>query len=228
MIIEFKSIDEMSFEVSEKPYPASKLIPDWWKNSQSSFKHPNNTNFNISTFKRCMPILDVLSAGYIIPLHADIEVVSNNNDPLITWSYYKPVVEQHMEGKVTGIEIPEGYSESIFKYLTNWIIKTPPGYSVLITHPFGYKNLPFYSYSGIADSDTFHGDINTPFVLKENFSGVIPKGTPMMQVIPFKREDWKSEVTMGTAFEREKICNILTSKIHSGYKKIFRSPKSYL
>jgi hypothetical protein len=228
MIIEFKSVNEMDFEVCEKPYPASKLIPDWWKNSKSSFESPDDKNINISTFKRCMPILDALSAGYIIPLHADIQVINNNNDPVITWVNYKPVVAQHVQKKVTGIEIPDGYSESIFKYLSSWIIKTPPGYSALITHPFGYKNLPFYSYSGIVDSDTFHGDVNTPFVLKKDFSGIIEKGTPMMQIIPFKREDWKSEITRGTLFETNKVGNILLTKMHSGYKKIFRSPKSYL
>jgi hypothetical protein len=228
MIIEFRSVDEMAFEVSEKPYPASKLIPDWWKNSQSSFIHPSDKNSNVSTFKRCMPILDVLSAGYIIPLHADIEVISNKDNAIVKWSYYRPVVEQHLEEKVNGIEVPDGYSESIFKYLNSWIIKTPPGYSALITHPFGYKNLPFYSYSGIVDSDTYHGEINTPFSLKKDFSGLILKGTPMMQVIPFKREDWKSEITKGTGFETYKVGNILTTKMHSGYKKIFRKPKSYL
>jgi hypothetical protein len=227
MIIEFKSIDEMAFEFCEKPYPASKLVPGWWKDANLTFENPNIPIFNLSTFKRCIPMLDVLTAGYIIPLHSDIEVAQDNNSPVIIWSLNRPVIEPHVVSRVNGLEIPEGYSKSVFKYMTSWIIKTPPGYSALITHPFGYKNLPFQSFSGIVDSDTFHGDINTPFVLKENFSGLIPKGTPMMQVIPFKREDWKHEITMGTVFEREKIYNILTSKIHSGYKKIFRSPKSY-
>jgi hypothetical protein len=36
MIIEFKSIDEIVFEIDAKPYPASKTIPDWWKNADSS------------------------------------------------------------------------------------------------------------------------------------------------------------------------------------------------
>lgn len=228
MIIEFKSIDESTFEFCEKPYPASKLIPDWWKDSTSSFENPYDHNRTISKFKRCMPMFDLLTAGYLIPLHADIEVVNDNNGPVINWNLPRPVIEQHMPGKVSGIEIPDGYSESVFKYLNNWIIKTPPGYSALITHPFGYKNLPFYSYSGIVDSDTYHADINTPFVLKKGFSGIILKGTPMMQIIPFKRENWKSEITKGSVAETEKITNLLTTKIHSGYKKIFRSQKFYL
>ena len=29
--------------------------------------------------------------------------------------------------------------------------------------------------------------------IKQGFEGVIEKGTPMFQIIPFKREDWKAE-----------------------------------
>jgi hypothetical protein len=112
--------------------------------------------------------------------------------------------------------------------MVNWTIKTPPGYSCLVTHPFGYNNLPFHSFSGIVDSDRFHADINTPFTLKKNFSGVIPKGTPMMQIIPFKRENWESKILKGTPFEVEKNYTILMTKFHSGYKKFFRDKKTYL
>jgi len=228
MIIQFQSFDEMVFEYAEKPYPAKKSVPEWWKDANVDFPMLNNPGFSSSTFKRCTPMLDLITAGYIVPLHADMEVKIIDNNPIITWSsMYRPVVEQHLNERVFGMEIPDGYYNSVFKYFTSWIIKTPPGYSTLITHPFGYKNLPFHSFSGIVDSDTFHGDINTPFVLKKDFSGIIPKGTPMMQLIPFKRDEWKSEFIKGTAFDREKIINILTTKIHSGYKKIFRSPKSY-
>jgi hypothetical protein len=228
MIIEFKSVNEMAFEIDEKPYPASKIIPDWWKNANSSFQHLNIPTSGLSTFKRCMPILDVLSAGYIVPLHSDIEVTQVDGEPIITWPFNSPVVEQHMPEKVFGIEIPDGYSESIFKYMINWTIKTPPGYSALITHPFGYKNLPFHSFSGIVDSDRYYADINTPFTVKNNFSGVIPKGTPMMQVIPFKRENWESKILRGTQFERDKNYILLRTKVHSAYKKMFRDKKTYL
>jgi hypothetical protein len=228
MIIEFKSVDEMAFEIDAKPYPASKAIPDWWKNANSSFQHLNIPTSGMSTFKRCMPILDVLSAGYIIPLHSDIEVVQVNNETKIMWPFPRPVVEKHMPQKVSGIEIPSGYSDVVFKYMVNWTIKTPPGYSCLVTHPFGYNNLPFHSFSGIVDSDRFHADINTPFTLKKNFSGVIPKGTPMMQIIPFKRENWESKVLKGTPSEVEKNYIILMTKLHSGYKKFFRDKKTYL
>jgi hypothetical protein len=35
-----------------------------------------------------------------------------------------------------------------------------------------------------------------PFFLIIGFSGVIPAGTPYVQMIPFKREDWASEIVI--------------------------------
>jgi hypothetical protein len=31
-----------------------------------------------------------------------------------------------------------------------------------------------------------------PFWIRKGFSGVIPKGTPFMQILPFKRETWQA------------------------------------
>jgi hypothetical protein len=44
------------------------------------------------------------------------------------------------------------------------------------------------------DNDKIKLPGSMPFFLREGFSGVIPAGTPFAQIIPFKREDWTSEV----------------------------------
>ena len=33
---------------------------------------------------------------------------------------------------------------------------------------------------------------NLPFFLKSGFEGIIPAGTPIYQILPYKREDWQS------------------------------------
>jgi hypothetical protein len=48
--------------------------------------------------------------------------------------------------------------------------------------------------TGVVDTDTFPVPVNFPFFVREDFDGIIPEGTPIAQVIPFKRTDWKSEV----------------------------------
>ena len=68
------------------------------------------------------------------------------------------------------------------------------GYSLLVTHPLNRFDLPFVSLSGIVDADITmtHGRI--PFFIKKGFSGVIEAGTPILQVLPFKRDDWEMEL----------------------------------
>jgi hypothetical protein len=65
---------------------------------------------------------------------------------------------------------------------------------VLLTHPLNREDLPFHVTSGIIDSDVFFNAGNIPFFIKEDFEGVIPKGTPIAQLIPIKRYDWKMQI----------------------------------
>ena len=49
--------------------------------------------------------------------------------------------------------------------------------------------------SAVVDFDkSCHAKIgNIPFYIKNGFVGTIPKGTPMFQIMPIKREDWVME-----------------------------------
>jgi hypothetical protein len=47
-----------------------------------------------------------------------------------------------------------------------------------------------------------------PFFIAEGWEGTIPAGTPYLQVLPFKRENWKSEVEiLGQAEIYDKMFN---------------------
>ena len=52
---------------------------------------------------------------------------------------------------------------------------------------------------GIVDTDSFSLEINFPIVLNGDkypvIKTTIKKGTPYVQVIPFKREKWKMKIT---------------------------------
>jgi hypothetical protein len=69
-------------------------------------------------------------------------------------------------------------------------INTPNGYSLLAVHPLNRIELPFHTLSGVIDTDNFNTPINFPFYIKKNFEGIIKTGTPLVQLIPFKRENW--------------------------------------
>jgi hypothetical protein len=84
----------------------------------------------------------------------------------------------------------------IVKFNNFWTIQTPPGYSLMFTHPLNRIDLPFTTISGLVDTDLFFDNlINFPARWHDvDFNGVLPKGTPVAQCIPVKREGWKSRI----------------------------------
>jgi hypothetical protein len=228
MIIKFNAIDKLTWEVKDKPQPASAFVPNWWKDMPSfsvGTKFDLNPSANV-TAKKCFPLLDSITAGYIVTLWADILVTQNSNgSPYIKWAVQTDVLQAWSHQQSQGYEIPEGYDKTVFKNYHGWIIETPKNYSCLITHPIGFPNLPFRTLTGIVDTDKLKTDANAPFVVKKDFEGIIEKGTPMFQIIPFKRDKWKSEFE----FKDDYFMNgeKLHSKIISSYGRFLRTKKEY-
>jgi hypothetical protein len=206
-----KKDKELSFEYENK-YPwmppiigTKSNIPDWYKNNL-----PNNTEIKsfpvISNIKACIPFLDSLTSGYVVPTPFDSAVkIDDEGFPRITWGEESiRYVEVRDGSEAPYLPTPHGYHSTRFVWNTMVSIKVPKGYSVLVTHPLNRFDLPFITLSGVVDADSImhHGKI--PFYLKEGFEGIIKAGTPMFQVLPFKREDWKSSVSEGLFEEGNK------------------------
>ena len=82
-----------------------------------------------------------------------------------------------------------------YKILNPFHIKTPKGYSCLFIPPLNNKDDRFEIISGIVDTDIFQTEINFPFLVNTDkypsLETTIQRGTPYVQVIPFKRDEWK-------------------------------------
>lgn len=228
--ITFIAESEYAWEMSERPIPAASAIPDWWKNMRPYSTDDNTLQMNPGptvTAKKCFPLLDGISAGYLVTLWSDVMINSRPDKPLVQWGTGQPVFDVWDPSQVDSVELPEGYGQTVLKYLHGWLIQTPPGWSTLITHPIGYPNLPFRAMSGLVDTDTLKTGINTPILIKDGFSGVLEKGTPMFQVIPVKRENWESEAVQGDYRKQGYDNERLRSRIISSYGRNLRSNKSY-
>ena len=197
--IEFVAIDKYAFEVCPKPFPASQAIPKWWKDATPYIKSEDNPDGkkiivenreSNASFKKCTPMLDLLSSGYIVPLWSDVQIKNEFGSPSITWRVTKDVFQLH-NGE--GVEIPNGYQKTQFKFMNYWVPKLPKGYSALIIACPGYPNNPFRPIQAIIDYDKTTHPLLPPMYLKEGFEGIVEKGTPMFQVIPFKRNNWKAK-----------------------------------
>jgi hypothetical protein len=171
----------------ETPLSADKFIPEWWKKQPLDI---GGKTFDRSSFKACVPFLDSLISGYMIYTNQDINVSLHLGKPLLEWQ----VTPDPLVFRASGITPPRpiGHHDYHFAWKIPFGYILPKGYSVLITHPLNRFDLPFTTVSGIVDNGVpWNGQFT--FWIKENFEGIIPKGTPIAQMIPFKTENWKSE-----------------------------------
>lgn len=225
-----------TFGVPEEysPKPASNFVPEWYKKLESYIggdKKPNGEGKTNITVKRCMPVFDAITNGYIILSSADVFVSQRETEdgtiqPYFEWSNYG-LIQFHPA--VQAPEHPNRNNHMAYpKWINPWAIKTPKGYSVLFTQPM-HRESPFTILPGIVDTDTYTAPVNFPFVLNDvNFEGLIPAGTPIAQVIPFKRDKWKMSLgTQAEFIEQQQVANRLQTKFFDAYKSIFRQPKEY-
>jgi hypothetical protein len=236
MKIKFIARDPYMYEISPRPFPAAQELPDWWRSMtpyHKSSEDPSGKKLIIengvsnATFKKCIPMLDALTSGYIAPLWSDVQVRQVNNEARITWKV-TPNVFEEVGGSSAHIKPPEGYSNQVFKYANPWIPRTPKGYSTLVVQPFNSIDNPFYCIPAVIDSDTSTLDISPPMWIKKDFEGIIEKGTPMIQLIPFKRENWTSEVEyLGQGKYEEIKDKNFNSTIVGHYLKNYWSKKTY-
>lgn len=212
----------------EQPQPASKFIPQWYKDMESYIggdKKPNGEGFTKATIKRCMPVFDAITAGYIITLPADVYVSIKDGEQFFEWSALGLVQFHPIEQAPTH---PLRNRHSYPKWINPWSIKTPKGYSTLFVSPM-HHDLPFTILPGIVDTDQYYSPVNFPMVVNDpDFEGLIPKGTPIAQVIPFKRESWSMKIGSKKDNERQKaITDKLQTKFFDRYKIMFRINKEY-
>lgn len=176
------------------PAPASKYLPEWYKKQQSyvNGKKEVGVKGSTHTIKKCVPVFDAITAGYIIPLYTDIYVRQENGFPYFSWSSLN-AIQFHNPDQL--LSHPKSNPEMFVPKFLNWFsIKLPTGYSALFTPPMHRPNDIFRILEGVVDCDTYTSPVNFPFMLNDpNFEGLIPAGTPMAQVIPFKRQEWKME-----------------------------------
>jgi hypothetical protein len=163
-----------------EPSPSSKRIPGWYREQDGVIN-------GMETIKKCIPVLDGFLSGYTITSHSDVffnknGVVSNSE---------LSIVETHDKSQIANFNVPAEYNDQPFKWINYFTLKTPRGYSTLFIHPMNQIDLPFYSLGGIVDTDKHPVPVNFPFFIKKDFEGIIRGNTPIIQAIPFKREDWK-------------------------------------
>ena len=256
--IEFICHEDYAHTELEKPEPVKAHIPDWYKKLEHNMKR--------LTIKGCMPVLDTLTAGYVLKMPQDLFIEFNIDK-------FHPETGEVMVDKKTGENIKDfkfryGLCEgdsmlaaktmnlnggnaqvhyqhqlegssflkknknfAVLKILNPWVIKTPPGYSCLFVPLLNNADDRFEIISGIVDTDKWNLEVNFPFVINgdkyETLTTTIKRGTPYVQVIPFKRDDW--EMKFGTTNAKGVFRNWIGHQLQiiRSYKDRIWSKKSW-
>jgi hypothetical protein len=208
------------------PRPASDFIPEWYKKTPSyidGVKTPDK-NGGRGTIKKCIPVFDAITSGYVITTHVDVWVTRlTNGMPYYVWSSYEPI-KWHERKQLE--EHPAVKDFDFAKWNNPWAIETPKGYSCLIIPP-AHRNNVLSVLVGVVDTDEYALNIEFPFVLTDlNFEGLIPAGTPIAQIIPFKRDKFLSKINPESS-KAEAVRRKIDSRFYNVYKTLFWSRKEY-
>ena len=224
--IKFASSDE----TITTPKPSLRYIPDWYKKSEKFIGgKPQVVNYSKNLgLKACIPFIDAMKTGYIVETWQDIQVVQTSSGPSVSWVTHPDPISYRGNSPDELMPVPAGCSPNSFVWLTNISMETPKGYSVLVTHPFNRSDLPFVTLSGVVDTDGGMYGGNLPFFFKENFEGIIPIGTPMFQIFPFKRENWELEIDAELHNKTTSLRKNSLKHISGWYHKTLWNRKTYL
>ena len=213
------------------PMPAAQGLPDWFRAMPPQAFNALNAKMG-DTVKRCPPFIDAMTSGFLLPLICDLKVsggeFSWDNDlpPGGEVSFVRSPIGLHDASQVIGTPLFES-DRFLVKFHNLWTIEAPPGYSLLFTHPANRFDLPFTTLTGLVDCDQYHDNwIHFPAYWHDaNFSGVLPKGTPVAQCMPVKRDNWVARTATFNAEDTQRAHDVSTSIYRETgvYRRQFRA-----
>lgn len=217
------SVNDDLMGVLPEPQQAGRFIPEYYKKLKpESSDHPES-----GTAKRCVPFMEALTTGYIIPLWGDLYVEADNGEIEISFPSNMPLDESlgihDYEQLMNHPASDKPYGKHLMKFINPWIIQTPPGVSCFFTTPLNHFETRFKLVDGIVDTDTYYNQVNLPFIWTGGDGKfIVKKGTPLVHVIPFVRYNFnKYQVTPIDPKKERKANYIIRTVLRHGYKKYF-------
>lgn len=222
----------MSKDIGSKlnpPTPSKNFLPKWYRDAQPFIggKLDIGERGINKDLKLCIPFLDAMTAGYSVELPCDIHISHTDGGTNFYWHEEPFPMDERPPGIASALPVPSGHNPTLYAWKVHWASITPPGYSALFCHPLNRTDLPFYTTAGIVDTDGFSAGGDVPFYLRQNFSGVIPAGTPIVQIIPFRREPWSSSIKDHSEGFIARMQYAVSRVLFGGYAKTFWKKKHW-
>jgi hypothetical protein len=172
------------------PIRAALSMPEWFRALRGL--DVDEEGLRALTAKRCVPFVDAMLAGWVLPLCEDVTIeISEGGTKMTAPMGRRLMVSEHAQFQLADNPYHPRKPAKLHNY---WIIKTPPGWSCLFVPPMNRPNPVLELFSGIVDTDVYHSLINFPFIpICGDGRVVLERGMPIAQVIPFQRRAWALE-----------------------------------
>jgi hypothetical protein len=237
--IKFYPFNDNASRDIDSPLPASRYIPEWYRKQPGSINDDASivSGTLTSTVKRCMPIFDAMTIGYMFVAPCDIFIDATDPEKLvksvpaaIKMGYSSDTFATHAPEQYSHFPIDSSiYHKELLRINTFWSAGTERGTSSIIMQPIHQDVSSLMAITGLVDTDKMITDGHFSFLVKKGFKGVIKQGTPLAQIIPFERSVWQSEVV-----DQEVAKQVLQAQrfklrrvFGNAYKNLLRSKKEY-
>ena len=183
------------------PFLNTSQKPQWWMNQDKK----------IGSIRRCHGTNDFISLGITFPMwtnvdvrpnatHTDFEVrMDQYGEPFNQFKNNLEFVSQGFPYSSTK-ECPFSSQRVIQghypKLVTPWQFKTAPGYSTLVLPNLLEPNPNYTVMPGVIHTDYYH-TINIVLIVNTDKPFRIDLGTPMYQLVTFKRSDGIKNIVQG-------------------------------
>lgn len=224
------------------PKPVKHKLPDWFKQTpvigekyssyDDFFNRMDSNNLSPFTIKKCIPVLDYLTSGYLLSYVSDAHIEITEHDGVIGYNWKTPSPEANvLLGHHHHAQCPVSLEGSKFHYIKmglSWSVRTPPGYSCFFYQPHYDFNNNLKILPAIIDTDKHDSFISIPGYITAKKSFMINAGDPFVVVFPFKRDEWNMKIHDKLInFDDSNFAKILKFKFFEIYKDFFHSKKRF-
>jgi hypothetical protein len=218
MKIEYQStIDGLHDIEDARPVKYLDIMPKW-------FKEMPNFSAGVATARKCPSFTDLFRYSYVMRMWCDLRIEFSEDRDVWQWGTPADVFELEEHPALQFQDYFSGPYLKVLKLVSPWELKTPEGYSVL-QQPLAYTPNPLFdTIPGIIHTDVYHGT-NPQLLIKdmkpgEKWSYTIPRGTPLVAHIPFKRDSWDLEVGDEGKYLANKSLVVARTKFKDSYRSV--------
>lgn len=225
--ISFKSIYG-AFAVATPVVPASDIKSKWMQDQKDK---PFSKKFN-----SCPGMLDYSQAGYIVTAYTNIHIKANSMGVIVKVDSTAASQENNhrLQPATFDYELVDNmtYIDKVKRTANKvplpWTIKAKPGYSAYVLPALMHADYldKIFVYPGVVDYDDFYV-INFVFSPIKECEFTILAGTPLLQVIPFKREVITAECDNASIEDTNNYLFNIPARIANYYKKYLWKKKIF-